>query len=358
MRNEPGSPSEDEIKQALFPLHRELDEFLAGFLTDQGAAWTAVRPELAEGFELLAGFVARGGKRLRPALFYWGAMAAEGPIDHDLLLRGAAAVEVLHSFALIHDDVMDASDTRRGHPALHRQLEHRHATQRQAGDSARYGQALAVLIGDVALVLADMLMEGNERGVLEFWNELRLELAMGQWLDIVTTADQVLEPALSRAIAVFKSGEYSVRRPLLLGFMAAGGTDRERMAVLSTFGKAVGEAFQLNDDLLGAFGAPEATGKPARDIEEGKPTWMAAVASRRLETADEQRLMARYGASDLSPEEVDGIREILRLRARPAVEERIVELARLGKEALATGMLPAATQGALEHLAALLAPTA
>jgi geranylgeranyl diphosphate synthase type I len=185
---------------------------------------------------------------------------------------------MLHTFALLHDDVMDGSDRRRGEPTVHRRFARRHQEAGWRGDSARFGQGVAILVGDLAFVYSDLLMRGAPAEAVELYNELRVELNIGQYLDLIGTAEAPFDRATARRIALYKSGKYSVERPLHLGAALAGRLS-ELAPGLSGYGLAVGEAFQARDDLLGAFGDPAVTGKPVGDdLREGKATPLLANA--------------------------------------------------------------------------------
>ncbi|HEX2384262.1 MAG TPA: polyprenyl synthetase family protein [Acidimicrobiales bacterium] len=271
--------------------------------------WAAEQPDLVELTSSLRRHVAAGGKRLRPAFCTTGAIGAGADPDSELLLDVCAALELLHAFALIHDDVMDGSPTRRGQPAVHAAFEAEHERNGWRGEPRRTGEGLAVLVGDLAFVLADVLLEFAPRRVRTLWQEMRLELVAGQWVDVIGTArgDRDLERA--RWVARFKSGRYTVERPLHLGASIA-----KRMDLLPAYsrvGGPLGEAFQLRDDILGVFGASDVTGKPSGDdLREGKPTALLSIAARRA--GERQRaLLTRVGSAHLTDEDVEALREVI-----------------------------------------------
>ena len=152
-------------------------------------------------------------------------MGAGADVNNPDVIDAAAALELLHAFALIHDDVMDGSDTRRGHPALHRRFEAMHEAEQLRGEGRRFGEGLAVLAGDLAFVLADSLMGGLPRQARDIWHELRVELTMGQWVDLIGAARGDHSPDVARWVATYKSGRYTVERPLQLGAALAGRSD-------------------------------------------------------------------------------------------------------------------------------------
>jgi geranylgeranyl diphosphate synthase type I len=229
----------------------------------------------------------------------------------------------LHAFALIHDDVMDGSDTRRGAPSMHRRFEDEHHAGRLGGEARRYGEGLAVLAGDLAFVYADTLLDSAPPFARDVWHQLRIELTMGQWIDVVGAARRDRSPERARWVAAFKSGRYTVERPLHLGAALAGRPDL--LEPYSAIGRPLGEAFQLRDDLLGVFGDPARTGKPVGDdLREGKPTLLLALGTERVDGRG-RRLLERAGADDLTDDEVTAMRSLLDGCGAAAAVEREIE---------------------------------
>jgi geranylgeranyl diphosphate synthase, type I len=295
--------------------------------------WSVQQPDLRELTTCLRGHVAAGGKRLRPAFCTWGAIGAGEDPDSEVLVDVCAALELLHAFALIHDDVMDGSATRRGRPAAHVEFESRHVASGWLGEPRRTGEGLAILVGDLAFVLADVLLDAVPRRVRAVWQEMRLELVAGQWVDVVATARGSRDREQARWVARYKSGRYTVERPLHLGAAIAGRLDL--VNGYSRVGEPLGEAFQLRDDVLGVFGAPETTGKPAGDdLREGKPTALLAITAERA-GASARRLLARVGCRDLGDDEVEALRAlVVECGALGAVEAEIDRLARTSLAAI------------------------
>ena len=293
----------------------------------------ARQPQLGDLFATLGEFLDAGGKRLRPLFCIWGAVGAGADEGADDVLDAAAGLELLHAFALIHDDVMDGSDTRRGQPSMHRRFQRRHTLAGLSGEARRFGEGLAVLAGDLAFVLADVLVGRLDAPVRRVWDELRIELTMGQWVDLVGAASGNRSPETARWLAAYKSGRYTVERPLHLGATLAGRP--ELMPGYSAVGAPLGTAFQLRDDLLGIIGDPTCTGKPVgADLREGKSTLPLALASERAD-GDGRRLLARAGAPDLSDEEITAIRElVVESGAAAAVECEIGRLVVAAVDAL------------------------
>ena len=288
-----------------------------------------------------------GGKRFRAAFCYWGYHAVAGTsydgTADDALVRACASLELLHASALVHDDYMDASDTRRGRPATHRSFAAEHSADRWRGDPEQYGASAAILLGDLLLSWSDELLRRcglpMERVVaaLDVFDRCRSEVITGQFLDVSVQARGVADVDAAMTVLRYKSAKYSVERPLHIGATLAGG-NAEQLARLSAFGLPLGEAFQLRDDLLGVFGDPSTTGKPAGgDLVEGKRTVLVALALDAAPAADAARLDAALGTSLSQPDVAELLRIIDSSGAREQVEQVIGELA-----STATGALPEA----------------
>lgn len=277
-----------------------------------------------------------GGKRLRPQFCWWGWLAAGGDPASELPIRLGAAVELVHVMALLHDDVIDDADTRRGSPTAHKRLSAHHDAQRLAGESRRYGEGLAVLIGDITSVMSDELTLGIGDRARVVWNELRLEMNLGQFLDTIGSAHRDRDEQFARTVSRLKSAKYTVERPLHLGAVSADPRRGvELTAMLSAYGLPIGEAFQLRDDVLGAFGDSAVVGKPVGgDFREGKPTPMLAIARQRADGA-QTAVLDTVGRPDLSDAEVARIQQvIIATGALDAIEQRIGELTEMAIEAL------------------------
>jgi geranylgeranyl diphosphate synthase type I len=318
-----------------------LDEFL-----DEQAERLA--PLGADAARLLAEARASvsGGKRLRPAFCYWGfhsvagtPEAADDP-DDAALVRACASLELLHASALVHDDYMDASDTRRGRPTTHRGLAAEHRRDGWRGDPEQYGAAAAILLGDLLLSWSDELLRrcglplGRVADALDLLDRCRSEVITGQFLDVSVQARGSADVDAAMTVLRYKSAKYSVERPLHIG-AALAGASAEQLRQLSAFGLPLGEAFQLRDDLLGVFGDPSTTGKPAGDdLVEGKRTVLVAMALDGASPQDAARLDAALG-SDLSADQIAELRRIIDdSGAHRQVEAVISELAARAAQAL------------------------
>ncbi|MGH9180250.1 MAG: polyprenyl synthetase family protein, partial [Acidimicrobiales bacterium] len=256
-----------------------------------------------------------------------------------------------HTFALIHDDVMDGSERRRGGQTVHRDFEDRHRRDDWRGEGRRFGEGVAILVGDLAFVYADRLLAGAPPAAVEVFTELRLEVNVGQYLDLLGTVRG--EPTLDQArrICQYKSGKYTIERPLHLGAALAGRLDT-LAGPLSAYGDPLGQAFQLRDDLLGAFGDSSVTGKPVgEDLREGKPTALYAFAAQAADGPAAKLLADRFGATDLTDHEVVELQEVMEATgARARVEQAIGELVTEALAGLGTADL---VSPAGEHLVEL-----
>jgi geranylgeranyl diphosphate synthase type I len=308
-----------------------VEQRIAGVLEGELARWSTVDPALVEPLAALRDLVLAGGKRLRPAFCHWAFVGAGGDPADPVVTDAGAALELLHTFALVHDDIMDGSATRRGTDTIHVQFEAAHAMAGWKGEARRFGEGVAILVGDLSFVYADQLLAGAPAAAHEVFTELRLEVNVGQYLDLLGTARGRVDESTARRISRFKSGKYTVERPLHLGAALAGRLDA-LAAPLSGYGLPLGEAFQLRDDLLGVFGDDEVTGKPVgEDLREGKPTLLYALAAQRASAAD-AAVLARYGAPDLDDDDVAALQDVL--LGSGAVEAVEADIDRLVGEAV------------------------
>lgn len=304
---------------------------LTTVLDEETGRWSAMTPDLAAPLDALRTLVMAGGKRLRPAFCYWGFVGAGGDPEDPVVIDAGAAFEFLQAFALVHDDVMDGSSTRRGFRTAHLEFGDRHQREVWRGEQRRFGEGVAILIGDLAHVYADLLLRSAPHEVLGVWDELRIELNIGQYLDILGTARGDIDPEAARRIARYKSGKYTIERPLHVG-AALTGRYAELEGPLSAYGDPLGEAFQLRDDVLGAFGESTLTGKPVGDdLREGKPTPLLAVASQQADAAQTE-VLAHIGDQDLSDDDIAAIQDVM--IATGAVEVIEDDIRRLTDSAL------------------------
>jgi geranylgeranyl diphosphate synthase type I len=352
------SPPQAGLPDALTDIAGRVVDRIAEHLDADARRWTAIDADLAAPLASLRSLVLAGGKRLRPAFCYWSFVGMGGDPDDGMVLDAGAALELLHTFALVHDDVMDRSPLRHGMEAVHVEHGRRHRRAAWRGEPGRFGESVAILVGDLAFVYADRLMAAAPAAARRVFDELRLEVSVGQYLDLLGTARRSANPELARRICQYKSGKYTVERPLHLGAALAAPDRLDEVAgALSAYGMPLGEAFQLKDDLLGVFGDTAVTGKPVgEDLREGKPTLLYAMARAAASGADLRLLDERFGACDLSAGEVTALQALFEVSGARSKVEDIVD--GLVAEALdAAGRLPlapAACQG-LEDLARFVA---
>ena len=274
-----------------------------------------VSPDLAPLAEALTDLL-RGGKRLRPAFAYWGWRGAGGA-DSEEAVSAATALELLQACALIHDDVMDGSDTRRGMPAAHRRFATLHRGNGWLGSSEGFGVGAAILLGDLCLSWADELLmtcglpaDAVLRGK-PVYDVMRTELMAGQYLDLLEQAMGGGSAERAMRVVRFKSAKYTIERPLHLGAALAGAPD-ELVVAYSGYGLPLGEAFQLRDDVLGVFGDPSQTGKPAGDdLREGKRTVLVATAVEAASPSQAALLRRHLGDPALDTQGVEALREVI-----------------------------------------------
>lgn len=312
-----------------------------------------------------------GGKRFRPRLCALGWHAA-GPQQGTSppIIRVAAALEVFHAFALIHDDVMDESDLRRGRPTVHRALADRYRRGRSARTAAHVGVSAAILVGDAALIWSEELLHTaglpppQLARVAPIVDDMRTEVLHGQYLDLVAASQprdggrppvdgqSAHDVELALKIARYKAAKYTFERPLHVGAAIADASPPV-MEALTSYALPVGEAFQLRDDLLGVFGDPADTGKPATDdLREGKHTALLALALQRSNPVQRRVLQTLVGTPELDATGADRVRDILfATGSHDAVEAMIEARYQQALSSLARAPFPPAATSALYEIA-------
>ena len=339
-------------------IRTEVAKALEQFTARQRGILAAISDDMLPWLAAMDGLLA-GGKRLRPAFCYWGWRAAGGP-ECDEIYAAAACLELLQASALIHDDVMDASDTRRGRPAVHRQFAARHAAEGYAGSADQFGTGAAILLGDALLAWTDELYHDSgfgpdvlQRGQTAF-DAMRTEVAAGQYLDLVSQSGRDPSVAAALRVITYKTAKYTIERPLQLGAALAGGP-AELLATFSGYGLPLGIAFQLRDDVLGVFGDPARTGKPVTgDISEGKRTVLVALARERADAAQIRLLDRCLGDRDLAPADAQRVRAVIAdTGALAECEALIAASVKEAITALDGAPVPAEARDALVDLAVL-----
>jgi len=317
------------------------------------AKWSAFDEDLRAPMEQIAKLVLAGGKRLRPSFCHWGFVGAGGAADDPRDVDAGAALELMHAFALFHDDVMDDAGSRRGTPTAHTAFSALHNAEGWTGESRRFGEGVAILIGDLTFVMADELLAGAPRDAWVVWNELRTELNIGQLLDIIGSVQRDRRLDKAERICRYKSGKYTVERPLHLGaVLAAPDRAGQLLPALSAYGLPLGDAFQMRDDVMGAFGDEAVTGKPVGgDLREGKPTPLLARAVAAASPA-QRAVLDRVGAPGLGDEEVAAMQQVIvDTGALAALESQIAELSAEAVAAIERARITAESRDELIALA-------
>lgn len=358
---ESAAPSAVELAHAV-------TDTLRGYLRDRRRDAAYMGADYDKLIAALEEFVLRGGKRLRPAFAYWGwrAVVPDSPppsaAADPLLLF--AALELLHACALVHDDVIDDSATRRGLPTVHVQFTELHREHGWRGSADQFGMSSAILLGDLSLVWADDIVATADlpadahRRVQHVWSDIRTEVLCGQYLDIVAESSGAESIASAMTVNTYKTASYTVSRPLQMG--AAAGADRpDVQAVFHDIGTDLGVAFQLRDDVLGVFGDPAVTGKPSGDdLRSGKRTVLLAEAVERADESDAlaAKLLRTSIGTDLSEAQVRDLCDTIEsVGALAAVEDRIASLTRRALDTLNAAPLNAHAKVGLAELARLAA---
>ncbi|WP_240661121.1 MULTISPECIES: polyprenyl synthetase family protein [unclassified Streptomyces] len=299
-----------------------IDAAISDFFAERRAEAASLGEDFAATVGELEDYVLRGGKRIRPTFAWLGWIGAGGDPDDPVapaVLRACAGFELLHASGLIHDDIIDASQTRRGHPAAHVVFAERHRMRRFSGDPGLFGAGAAILVGDLALVWSDVMVRASglpadaQTRLAPVWSAVRYEVMYGQLLDLISQASQEEDVDAALLVDRYKTASYTVERPLQFG-AAIAGADARLVAAYRAFGADIGIAFQLRDDLLGVFGDPAVTGKPSGDdLREGKRTVLLATALKRADARDPSAaafLRAKIG-TDLTEGDLARVRAVL-----------------------------------------------
>ncbi|MFF2412445.1 polyprenyl synthetase family protein [Streptomyces sp. NPDC058092] len=339
----PRGASGSFVHPATRDLLERVERRLRSFLKAERDSWAHVDGRAVVPIDALSDMVESGGKRIRPMLCLTGHLAAGGDPEAPGVVEAAAALEMLHVCALIHDDVMDASPQRRGIPTVHEKHSIHHRSRAWQGESRRFGESVAILAGDLALVYSEQLMAAAPPAVIGVWNTLRSELIVGQYMDVAAAAEFSVNPQLSRWIALAKSGHYTIYRPLLLGASLAGRNDLA--PAFQEYGETIGEAFQLRDDLLDAFGKSADTGKPTGlDFTQHKMTLLLGWAMQR-----DDRIRGLITEPGHTTDEVR--RHLLDTGVPGDVEQHIADLVERGCKAISEAPIDAVWRDELTAMA-------
>jgi geranylgeranyl diphosphate synthase type I len=311
---------------------------IALFLDDRSLILRSISDDLSPLQQFSREYLS-GGKRFRALFCYWGWLSVDNPdLESSLIIDAAAseslesviaaasALEIFHAAALVHDDIIDKSDTRRGGSSAHRRFEQLHGESGWSGTASEFGTNSAILLGDLLLGWSDELLDEGldligdlerRRATRLEYNRMRTEVTAGQYLDILDERAwnvQSEDDLLTRAerVIVFKSAKYSVESPLVIGASIAGARP-DQIAALRAFGLPLGIAYQLRDDLLGVFGDAAVTGKPSGDdLREGKRTVLIALARRALPSGARHLLDELLGDEGLNDQQIQMLQQTIR----------------------------------------------
>ncbi|MEW9551205.1 polyprenyl synthetase family protein [Nonomuraea sp. NPDC050783] len=344
----------DEVDLA--GIRRDVEGVLRSFLDEKHRA--IPHPRARPLVEHLRGLLDAGGKRLRPVLCVVGWHAAGRTGVSEEILHLAAAVEMFHAAAMIHDDIIDRSATRRGAPSAYHALR-AHCPAPAGSETAWwFGVSAALILGDLALSWSDELAYRGQpdmsrlRDAFPPLNALRAEALTGAYVELLATGQYGTDIELAMEINRLKSAKYTVERPLHLG-AALGGAEPAVLKACTAYGIPLGEAFQLRDELLGVFGHVPHTGKPALDdLREGKPTVLLTLALRNATPIQGQRLRSLIGDPHLDEESAGTVREILVQTGARREVERLIDIKRQQAVRTLTGSgFPPPVISALRQLA-------
>jgi geranylgeranyl diphosphate synthase type I len=321
--SEPRVLSADEVRQRATAL-------IVAVFQEQVGRMPDLHPEMAVALKHLLS-VLEGGKRFRARYCYEGWRAAGGTGSPDSAITVAASAELSHIFALVQDDVIDRSAMRRGHDTMHRHATARHLKNRWKGAEEHYGNCMALMLGNLCWGWSNLLLERASDDpakvvALKSVNEqMLIDGTYGEALDVILAAERVYDPEWCQQVTLYKTGLTMFKPPLLMGGILAG-ADAGLLATYAHFGTAVGNAYQLRDDLLGAFGDPRVTGKSnMEDVRDGKPTILVSDALGRVEQQQRSQILARYGDPDMTVAEADELRQLLNVVGVLAAMGRKIE---------------------------------
>ncbi len=341
-------------------LRASINGALSTFIAGHNEYLTEIGPELLPVATALKSFLLDSGKRFRPLFATVGYLGCGTELSPDIF-TALSSVELIHVCALIHDDVMDVSDTRRGAPSIHKHFENLHSTKNFSGSAPQFGIASAILLGDLALVWAGKMLHESKIPAmriiasLPIFDEMQVELMAGQYLDIHEQALASESVERSLRVARYKSGKYSIERPLHFGAALASSEPEKYYPIYSAYGLPLGEAFQLRDDILGVFGESAETGKPAGDdLREGKRTVLMAITHERSTPLQREVIKELFGTSTLTTTEVSTLQEIIiETGARAYVEELITTLTQTAIAVIDNPLITPIAQELLHQMATI-----
>lgn len=362
MLSVPSIPVSSDVQAEQNIFVESVAERLQGFLFGQRDILQQVSPDSLPMVDSIGDLVL-GGKRLRALMCYWGWRGAGGAAKAPEIIAAGTALEFFQAAALIHDDIIDRSDMRRGAPSVHRRFSNEHIASGWSLDPDRFGEAAAILTGNLCLSYSDEVLSSAGPNAAfgtparNVFNRMRTEVMAGQYLDVLEEVagphkDPASVVARAQAILRYKSAKYSSEHPLVIGGALAGAPKRI-LNTYSEFALPLGEAFQIRDDVLGVFGEPDTTGKPAGDdLREGKRTVLVGFALNAAPPAEAAVLEAQLGNQNLDPENIETLRGIIvSSGALASTEALITQLGATALDALSAMEIEAPAMTALTALA-------
>lgn len=329
---------------------RRVEERLRDLLGQSRRHYARVAPPSQDVIDALAAATLSPGKRVRPTLVLLAFVGAGGSPTNPLVVDTGAALELLHTGCLIHDDIMDAARMRRNQPTTHARFEMAHRAAGYAGEPHRFGESVATLVGDMAFFYAMRLLVPTGEEVQRVFFEVAADVGIGQYLDLLGAAQRNPSKVNPAVIARYKTGRYTVEGPLHLGAALAGRLT-ELGPALTGYGQPLGLAYQLKDDLLGAFGDPVVTGKPTGDdLRQGKCTLLLAFARQHRDRAAAPELLDKADRGELTEAELVNLQRLLvDLGARDYVMDTCAELGERAVAAIEDAAIDGGAKTALQE---------
>ncbi len=295
----------------------QIDPFLNAYFEEKLREASSIDPEVVVLVEEIRRFVQNGGKKIRPAFTYAGYVACGGR-SHDAILYASSAIEMMHGFALIHDDIIDKADLRRDNPSVHRVFEDFHKKRNFTGSPEDFGLAAAILAGDLALSFADELLNDAPfpaeriRRAKNYFDLNKKQVILGEYLDVLAPVRKQISEADVLKILEYKTAKYTIERPMHIGAILAG-AEEDILQGFSSYAVPLGQAFQIQDDILGTFSTEEIIGKPVdSDIKEGKKTLLVVKTYEFCDKKDKKLLNSVLGNKHAQPGDINRVRSIMR----------------------------------------------
>jgi geranylgeranyl diphosphate synthase type I len=324
---------------------KELDPFLEAYFAEKIKQAAEIHPEAVVLVEEIRRMVQAGGKRIRPA-FAYAAYVASGGHSHEAVLYASSALELWHTFAIIHDDIIDESSLRRGQSTAHTAFDKFHQNRHFPGDSQRFGISAAILAGDLAFSFADELLDSAPfpaeriRRAKIYYNAMKQQTIYGEHLDVISQFKKQISEADVLKILEYKTAKYTIERPMHIGACLAG-ADEEKLQIFSNYAVPLGQAFQIQDDILGTFGKEENIGKPTdSDIKEGKMTLLIVKAYEAVKPAERKVLDGALGNKKASTRQINQVRKVIENCGSLAYSQKLSnELIERAKEVISEAKL-------------------